>query len=175
MLLICALAVACGRSDDAGARDSVATAPDAALNAPPHPGAPAGVETLDLWQLGSFDEAGRDTTYRIHRARWSDRGRPAEVMWLEWDYHRPRSEGDSTHLVLDRIVVPPLADGELLEHTFCRANAEEDRWLLAIVVNDESQQHLTNVRRAWRANPATRRLEEVPVTGIDCFNDDYGV
>jgi hypothetical protein len=175
MLLICAMASACAQRDDATVRDTVAAISDTAFAAPPHPGAPPGVETLDLWVLGSADEAERDTIYRVHRARWSEGGRPAEVMWLEWEYDRPRADGDTTHLVLDRVVVPALATGELLEHTFCRANGEEDRWLFAIVVNDESQQHLTNIRRAWRANRTTRRLEEVPASGIDCFNDDYDV
>jgi hypothetical protein len=66
------------------------------------------------------------------------------------------------------LALPPLAADERLMLASCDVNGRLDPLVIAIVVNEPNVTRFTKVRQAWRANPASRRFDIIPVAGIVC-------
>ncbi|NJK34986.1 MAG: hypothetical protein HC919_08570 [Oscillatoriales cyanobacterium SM2_2_1] len=72
---------------------------------------------------------------------------------------------------LDVVVVPKLRPGE----QFCgltqyRRDRTATYQAIAQFRGQEHQEEITNIRRAWRVNPRTRRIESVPTKDVFCEN-----
>lgn len=74
--------------------------------------------------------------------------------------------------VIDAVVAPAFDRNKSLVAFPCYAGDDFDPELLALVEHD-GQEFFTRVRRVWRANRRTGRLEDVPVQGIKCQNEGY--
>lgn len=80
--------------------------------------------------------------------------------------------------VLDTLTYPPLRKDEQLSIGTCRAHGSEDTSILAVVGSgsgDEDAEFLGRVREAWRLDFAKKRFVPIPVAGIDCLNESYGL
>lgn len=81
--------------------------------------------------------------------------------------------------VLDFKVVPPLQKGETLAYTSCQLSGtpQPDAGLVTIIMaqGHENDPSWKGVRMAWRLNPKTGRIEEVPAAHVTCQNEALGV
>ena len=81
--------------------------------------------------------------------------------------------------VLDAIVHPGLAADEYLALGACRlhgtADDEPDPAIVAVVGFGGDVEWFDDVRRAWRLDFAQQRLVELPVAGVQCANEGYGL
>ena len=54
----------------------------------------------------------------------------------------------------------------------CRLNSKTDGFIIALV-KDQNKAYFTNVIKAWKVDQNTNRFIEIPIKGIDCFNDEF--
>jgi hypothetical protein len=95
------------------------------------------------------------------------------MVWLVRATGRD-SAGDPLWEVADVLVVPRTRDDERLSFFGCTVDGRPDPEVLAIALVEDAQ-WLDDVRRAWRASTASGRIEEIPVEGVACENDSYGI
>jgi hypothetical protein len=98
------------------------------------------------------------------------------MVWLTTKTGRD-AEGSNEWRVLDVLRVPEVPPGHALVYTtLCSINNRPDPEIVAIARNGEpSQQQLTTITRAWRANREKPRFEEIATSGVACENEGYGV
>ena len=81
--------------------------------------------------------------------------------------------------VLDAIPYPEVAAGEYLALGTCRLRGARDDdpgpAIVAVVGIGGDVEWFDDVRRAWRLDFAQKRLVEMPVAGIECANEGYGL
>ena len=81
--------------------------------------------------------------------------------------------------VLDAIPYPDVAADEYLALGACRLRGtpegEPDPAMVAVVGFGGDVEWFDDVRRAWRLDFAQKRLVEMPVAGIQCANEGYGL
>jgi hypothetical protein len=85
---------------------------------------------------------------------------------------------DGSHaifLVLDILKTPVIKKSEKLMYgkNVCKFNGNFDNEILAIA-KDEEVHELANIVKAWRANTANGKFEEISVTGILCEQECVG-
>lgn len=113
------------------------------------------------------------TPYAISMAR--PKGKNASLLMLWFD--KSNKESDPKKLiveVLDVLNLPKLKKTEAFAMGGCHLNGKFDGELFAIAVYQEKE-YLTKIVKAWRANMTTEKIESIPVAGIKCFNEGYGV
>ncbi len=73
--------------------------------------------------------------------------------------------------VLDTLIIPNLNKPELITIGYCQINENNDENLIAIVDKTDSLK-IQNIRKVWRANTSTKKIEIVEnLSGINCFNE----
>ena len=82
------------------------------------------------------------------------------------------SPRDRSRIIRAELSVPPLAADERLLIGSCDTAGHLDPALVAIIVGGSATTRYTQVRQAWRAQPAEGRFEIVPVRGITCEETD---
>ena len=69
--------------------------------------------------------------------------------------------------VVDVMELPTFPRSQELHFAFCTFNGEDDREIFAIAeATDEDIR--TNIRRAWRANTKTEKIESISPKGVAC-------
>ena len=58
---------------------------------------------------------------------------------------------------------------------FCKLDGELDPEVIAVVDYEPGVQELTVVHRAWRADRSAGAFESMPVGGVTCINESYGL
>ncbi|MBE9175936.1 hypothetical protein IQ225_12655 [Synechocystis salina LEGE 06155] len=103
----------------------------------------------------------------------------ARYLWFEKILsnvvtERPKGlRNHQTILVLDAVKLPAGFPGFL--HG-CEFNGEQDPEIFVIgAITDPDLEWVTEFKQVWRANRQTEKLEEVPPTGIRCFNPTWGI
>ena len=89
-----------------------------------------------------------------------------EMVWL--DSISAGGAPSPARIVRAELRLPPLARDERVMLASCDVDGALDGRVVAIVVNQPNVTKFTQVRQAWRANPATGAFEVIPVTGITC-------
>lgn len=94
--------------------------------------------------------------------------------------------GKAWYRILDAMQYPAMVDNDVFAspEVTCTLNGVPDYEILAInrsgpddFEGDRDSDYgyqLSEVQRAWRANRATQRLEEIPLTGIVCYMEIMG-
>ena len=73
--------------------------------------------------------------------------------------------------ILDTLIIPNLNKPELITIGYCQINEDSDKNLIAIVDKTDSLK-IQNIRKIWRANTSTNKIEIVNnQNGINCFNE----
>ena len=72
--------------------------------------------------------------------------------------HYPETDSSQSLIVLD-----------------CKLDGELDPEVLAVVDHEADKQELTVVHRAWRADRSAGAFESMPVEGVSCINESYGL
>ena len=73
--------------------------------------------------------------------------------------------------VLDTLIIPNLNKPELITIGYCQVNKDNDENLISIVDKTDSLL-VQNIKKVWRANTATEKIERVAdLNGINCLNE----
>ncbi|KJD34214.1 hypothetical protein PW52_13545 [Tamlana sedimentorum] len=73
--------------------------------------------------------------------------------------------------ILDTLIIPNLDKPELITIGYCQINENNDENLIAIVDKTDSL-NIQNIRRIWRANTSTNKIEILNNrNGINCINE----
>ncbi|WP_372937876.1 hypothetical protein [Seonamhaeicola sp.] len=73
--------------------------------------------------------------------------------------------------ILDTLIIPNLDKPEIITIGYCQINENNDENLIAIVDKTDSLK-IQNIRRIWRANTSTNKIETVEnLNGINCLNE----
>lgn len=113
------------------------------------------------------------TPYGITLVRSKAKNGSPLMLWFD----KSNKDSDQNKLiveVLDVLNFPKLKKTEVFAMGGCHLNGKFDGELFAIAISEEKQ-YLTKIAKAWRANMTTKKIEPIPVAGIKCFNEGYGV
>lgn len=81
------------------------------------------------------------------------------------------SNKDIIYKILDTLIIPNLNKHELITIGYCQLDEDNDENLIAIVDKTDSLK-IHNIRKLWRANIVTNKIEAVNnLNGINCFNE----
>jgi hypothetical protein len=96
-----------------------------------------------------------------------------EMIWLNWfTYHD--AAGKPHWEVRAVLQLPALRDDEMVSYGGnCLINGERDPEIIAVVLVEEDEELLTNIRQAWRVNLSLEKFEEIPTSGVVCENEIY--
>ena len=73
------------------------------------------------------------------------------------------------------IIVPNYDDiNDTLVYSLCTINNKPDTRIAALV-ELEPKKVLSKIKSAWKANLEKQKIEKIPVKGIQCINEGYGV
>lgn len=128
---------------------------------------PKGIQELTGWTVGIGREP--DQSYAVSYVRQGSQ----QMLWFLNLVSRDRS-GKPNWEVIDAINLPKFNSGEELAPPTCKLKGVSDPELIAYIIY-EDKELLTNIRRAWRANRRTRKIEEIPPKNIVCQNPGWGV
>ncbi len=71
--------------------------------------------------------------------------------------------------IADVLEIKGVARGWEIRSSFCRRNGTEDAYV-TILGKQTQDAFMKIIKKAWRFNPDKRRIELIPVKGIDCEN-----
>lgn len=98
----------------------------------------------------------------VHKGR-------VKALWFE-RLARRDERGIPYWELLDVLVAPPHTGKQILVYASCRLKNQYNPEIVALVDNQPSEEFLTRVRKAWRANRQTGKFEVLPTKGIKCTN-----
>lgn len=81
-------------------------------------------------------------------------------------------QGNKIRAVLD---LGKIEKGNKIMIRECRVNGQNDNLIVALVSTKGAGAYFTNVRKAWRADKKTDRFVAIPVKGVDCASDEFGL
>jgi len=100
------------------------------------------------------------------------RGKPKYVVAEQSQGH----QGDlPLWRVLDAIPYPTMEADAYLGHGTCRIHGQADSAIVAVVGYGGEVEWFDDVRQAWRLDFKQRRLVAIPVAGIQCANEGFGL
>lgn len=71
--------------------------------------------------------------------------------------------------IYDVVEITGVLKGWTVRSSFCRQNEQENNYIIAWG-KENTQQYMKLIKKAWKFNPDKRRIEAIPVKGIDCEN-----
>jgi hypothetical protein len=71
--------------------------------------------------------------------------------------------------IIDVVQIQGVAKGWTIRSASCRRNKENDAYLV-VWGKETTDEYMKLIKKAWRINPDKRRIEVIPVKGIDCEN-----
>ena len=75
----------------------------------------------------------------------------------------------ATYTILDVIEIKGVVKGWTIRTGTCREYKTNNAWLI-VWGKETTQEYMKTIKKAWRFNPDKRRVEAIPVKGIDCEN-----
>jgi hypothetical protein len=126
---------------------------------------PAGLKWTAGWVLAPAQDSGfsiTDVEFKGHR-----------VLLLERRIGRRGNQ--AIFAVADALALPATDTTLALVGFECSLNGQPDGELVTLLRYDAAADTLRDIRKAWRANTATRRFEAISVARIACRNESYGL
>ena len=74
-----------------------------------------------------------------------------------------------TFKIIDVVQVGGVAKGWTIRSSSCRRNKENDAYII-VWGKETTDEYMKLIKKAWRINPDKRRIELIPIKGIDCEN-----
>lgn len=71
--------------------------------------------------------------------------------------------------IFDVLEITAVLKGWTVRCSFCRQNEQESNYIIAWG-KETTEQYIKLIKKAWKFNPDKRRIEVIPVKGIDCEN-----
>jgi len=73
------------------------------------------------------------------------------------------------YTIIDLIEVKGVTKGWTIHVGSCRQNKLNNAWLI-VWGKETTEEYMKTLKKAWRFNPDKRRVEAIPIKGIDCEN-----
>ena len=74
-----------------------------------------------------------------------------------------------TYTVMDVVEITGVLKGWTVRGSFCRQNEQVDNYIMAWG-KENKEEFMKLIKKAWKFNRDKRRIEAIPVKGIDCEN-----
>ena len=71
--------------------------------------------------------------------------------------------------VMDVVEITGVVKGWTVRSSFCRQNEQENNYIIAWG-KENTGQYMKLIKKAWKFDPDRRRINVIPVKGIDCEN-----
>ena len=71
--------------------------------------------------------------------------------------------------VIDVVEITGVLKGWTVRSSFCRQNEQENNYII-VWGKENTGQYMKLIRKAWKFDPDRRRINVIPVKGIDCEN-----
>jgi hypothetical protein len=71
--------------------------------------------------------------------------------------------------VIDVVEITAVIKGWTVRSSFCRMNKQENNYIIAWG-KENKEEYMKLIKKAWKFNPDKRRIDAIPVKGIDCEN-----
>ena len=83
---------------------------------------------------------------------------------------------DSTYHaeILDGIAVK-VAEDEFISIQLCQKEGTKDMEIIALSKLENEKEYYDQIKKAWRANRQTGKIEEISPSNIKCMNEGYGI
>ncbi len=73
------------------------------------------------------------------------------------------------YTVVDAVEITGVAKGWAIRSSFCRQNGQENNYIIAWG-KENTGQYMKLIKKAWKFDPDRRRINVIPVKGVDCEN-----
>ncbi len=73
------------------------------------------------------------------------------------------------YTVVDVVEITGVAKGWTVRCSFCRQYEQENNYIIAWG-KENTGQYMKLIKKAWKFDPDRRRINAIPVKGIDCEN-----
>ena len=73
------------------------------------------------------------------------------------------------YTVVDVVEITGVAKGWTVRSSFCRQNEQENNYIIAWG-KENTGQYMKLIKKAWKFDPDKRRINAIPLKGIDCEN-----
>ena len=131
------------------------------------PSLPSGLKTIGGTLVSEVDDKKEYALSEVHKGR-------IKMLWFDRLTHRDDS-GIPYWELKDVLGLPPITKNQILVYCTCFLANQPDKEIVAVVTYKAEVQYFTRVHKAWRANRDTEKFEAMPVKGIKCENDGYGI
>ena len=71
--------------------------------------------------------------------------------------------------VADVVEITGVARGWTVRSSFCRQNGKENNYII-VWGRENNEPYMKMIKKAWKFDPDRRRINAIPVKGIDCEN-----
>ncbi len=71
--------------------------------------------------------------------------------------------------VIDVVEITGVLKGWTVRSSFCRQNEQENNYII-VWGKENTGQHMKLIKKAWKFDPDRRRINVIPVKGVDCEN-----
>jgi len=83
-----------------------------------------------------------------------------------------QENGQVKYLMLDVLEINGISNKKRVSCGLCRFNEKNDSDIIAVYQAVDIDIHFSKkVKKAWRANRKTEKIEEIDTKGIDCFSE----
>jgi hypothetical protein len=76
--------------------------------------------------------------------------------------------------IADVLEITPVTKGWIVETAFCQLDNFDNPWIVGWA-KVTSSEYLKIIKKAWRFNPEKKEIEQVPVKGIACLNENFDI
>ena len=73
------------------------------------------------------------------------------------------------YTVVDAVEITGVAKGWAIRSSFCRQNGQENNYII-VLGKENTGQYMKLIKKAWKFDPDRRKINTLPVKGVDCEN-----
>jgi len=84
-------------------------------------------------------------------------------------YSIKEDTASAKYTFVDVVEITGVLKGWTVRSSFCRQSEQENNYIIAWG-KENTGQYMKLIKKAWKFNPDKRRIEAIPVKGIDCEN-----
>jgi hypothetical protein len=83
-----------------------------------------------------------------------------------------RENGTVNYLLMDVLEINGIRNNRQVSCGLCRLNNNSDKDIIAVYQDKTDTTHFcSKIKKAWRANRKTKKIEQIDTNGIDCLSE----
>ncbi len=131
------------------------------------PSLPAGLKNIGGALVSEVNDSKEYAISKVHKGR-------IKMLWFDRLTHHD-DRGVAYWELKDVLVLPPIPRNQIVVYRGCLLEYQPDNEIAAVVTYEAGVQYFTRVHKAWRANRSTEKFEVIPMKGIKCESEGYGI